>query len=161
MPPHPVPELESDLVSSRVIGAPRETVFQAFLDPEVLARWWGPAGFTNTFHEFDPRPGGLWRFVMRGPDGSEYSLAKEFVEVAAPERIVLRQVDAVHGFVMSMHFDREGSGTRLTWRMRFDSAEEADKVRTFVLAANEQNFDRLEAELGGQAPDLRRPNPPV
>ena len=144
----PSPELESDLLSSRLLSAPRKAVFAAFLDPEVLARWWGPAGFTNQFHEFDPRPGGRWRFVMRGPDGSEYALAKEFVEVAAPERIVLRQVDAVHGFVMTMLFAEEGSGTRLTWRMRFDSQEEAEKVRVFVLAANEQNFDRLEAELG-------------
>lgn len=144
----PSPELESDLLSSRLLSAPRKAVFAAFLDPEVLARWWGPAGFTNQFHEFDPRPGGRWRFVMRGPDGSEYALAKEFVEVAAPERIVLRQVDAVHGFVMTMLFAEEGSGTRLTWRMRFDSQEEAEKVGVFVLAANEQNFDRLEAELG-------------
>ena len=145
---HAIPQVESDLVSSRVFAAPREAVFGAFLDPDALARWWGPAGFTNTFHEFDTRPGGRWRFVMRGPDGSEYPLTKEFVEVAAPERIVLRQVDAVHGFVMTMLFALEGSGTRLTWRMRFDSSEEAEKVRTFVLAANEQNFDRLEAELG-------------
>ncbi|HEX8432183.1 MAG TPA: SRPBCC domain-containing protein, partial [Longimicrobium sp.] len=117
------PEPGSAILSSRLIGVPRATVFQAFLDPDVLARWWGPKGFTNTFEEFDPRPGGTWRFVMHGPDGNEYALTKKFVEVAAPERISLRHLDPVHGFLMEMLFAEEGSGTRLTWRMHFDSAE--------------------------------------
>ena len=57
------------IVTSRVINAPRHLVFRAWTDPVSPARWWGPKGFTNTFHEFDLRPGGVWRFVMHGPDG--------------------------------------------------------------------------------------------
>ncbi len=58
-----------EIVSTRLVGAARELVFKAFTDPDHLAHWWGPNGFTNTFHEFDLRPGGTWRFVMHGPAG--------------------------------------------------------------------------------------------
>ena len=63
---------DREIVSTRVLDAPRELVFRAFSDPDLLARWWGPEGFTNTFHEFDLRPDGAWRFVMHGPDGTDY-----------------------------------------------------------------------------------------
>jgi uncharacterized protein YndB with AHSA1/START domain len=142
---------DREVVSARVFNAPRDVVFRAFTDPSVLARWWGPAGFTNTFHRFDPRPGGAWRFVMHGPDGTNYSIAKEFVEVVAPERIVVDHLQALHRFRMTMTFTDEAGQTRLTWRMVFESAEEAGKVRLLVAAANEQNFDRLEARLAAMA----------
>ena len=53
---------DRELVTSRVIAAPRSRVYAAFADPAQLARWWGPAGFTNSFETFDLRPGGSWRF---------------------------------------------------------------------------------------------------
>jgi uncharacterized protein YndB with AHSA1/START domain len=137
----------SEIVSARVFDAPREVVFRAFSDPLHLTRWWGPVGFENTFHEFAFRPGGAWRFVMHGPDGAEYQMTKEFVEVAPPTRIVLRHEQATHGFRMTMTFVDESDKTRLTWRMRFDSKEEAERVRSAVTEANEQNFDRLAAHL--------------
>ena len=142
---------DREIVSRRVFDAPRELVFRAFSDPSVLARWWGPAGFANTFQEFDLRPGGAWRLVMRGPDGAEYQLEKHFVEVTAPERIVFDHVQPMHHFRMTMTFAEDSGKTRLTWQMAFDSAEEAETVREFIAAANEQNFDRLEAELAGMA----------
>lgn len=80
---------EGEIVSARVFHAPRAAVFGAFADPDRLARWWGPKGFANTFQVFDFRPGGTWRFVMHAPDGTDYPLTKEFVEVADGERIVL------------------------------------------------------------------------
>ena len=136
-----------DIVSTRVLEAPRERVFRAFGDPEELARWWGPKGFNNDFAEFDLRPGGVWRFVMRGPNGEEYRLVKQFVEVTPPERVVLRQEDAVHGFTMTQILLDLGARTALVWRMRFDSAQEAERVRAFIETANEENLDRLEAHL--------------
>jgi uncharacterized protein YndB with AHSA1/START domain len=138
---------DGEIISERVFDAPRPTVFGAFADPDRLSRWWGPKGFANTFHEFDLRPGGTWRFVMRGPDGTEYPLTKEFVEVVPGERIVLRQLGGLHQFRMAMSFAAEGGGTRVVWRMRFDSPEEGARVRSFVAAANEENFDRLQAFL--------------
>lgn len=66
------PAAENELVTSRVIDAPGERVFVAFADGARLARWWGPKGFTNTFAEFEFRPGGAWNFVQHGPDGGNY-----------------------------------------------------------------------------------------
>lgn len=142
MPPDP-----SEILSERLIPAPREQVFDAFRDPTRLARWWGPAGFTNTFHEFDLRPGGAWRFTMHAPDGTAHPNAKTFIEVMPPERVVFRHVQVQHGFTMTMLFAEAAQQTRLTWRMRFESVEEAERVRAFVVQANEQNLDRLEAHL--------------
>ena len=138
---------DGEIVSTRVFDAPREVVFRAFTDAALLARWWGPKGFTNTFHEFDPRPGGPWRFVMHGPDGTDYPMTKEFVEVVPPELIVLQHIQAMHMFRMVMAFAVETGGTRVTWRTRFESAEEAEKVRGFWAVANEENFDRLQSLL--------------
>ena len=57
---------------SRLFDAPRSLVFEAWTDPKHLAHWWGPNGFSLTTHSFDFRAGGVWRFVMHGPDGRDY-----------------------------------------------------------------------------------------
>lgn len=139
--------LNPEIVTSRILNASPDEVFAAFRDPARLARWWGPAGFTNEFHQFDFRPGGRWHFVMIGPDQSRYALEKEFLEVIVPERIVYRNLQAGHQFRMTMTFEELAGRTELTWRMLFESNDEFLRVRDFVSQANEQNFDRLEAHL--------------
>jgi uncharacterized protein YndB with AHSA1/START domain len=109
--------------------------------------WWGPKGFTNTFREFDLRSGGAWRFVMHGPDGVEYEIAKDFAEVVKPERIVLQHRGPMHRFRMTMTFAEQSRHTKLTWSMLFESGAEATKVKDFITEANEENFDRLQAYL--------------
>jgi len=135
-----------EIVSTRVFDAPRGLVFEAWIDPDQLARWWGPKGFTNTFHEFDPKPGGAWRFVMHGPDGGSYENESVFVEVVKPERIVFRHVSAPQFQVTATFTDHAGK-TRLTWRMLFETVAECEKVKRFAVEANEQNLDRLEEHL--------------
>ena len=132
-----------EIVSTRVFDAPQERVFKAFSDPNHLAQWWGPKGFTNTIHEFDLRPGGHWRLVMHGPDGNNYQNESVFVEVVRPERVVFKHLEPVHSFQMTLIFEQQGEKTKLIWRMIFDSPDEDTKVRDIILAANEQNFDRL------------------
>src|SRR5947207_1650819 len=61
---------DRELVTTRVLDAPRERVFTAFSEAQHLMQWWGPDGFTNTFHEFDLRAGGPWRYTMHGPNGA-------------------------------------------------------------------------------------------
>lgn len=144
-----------EVVSTRVFPVTRERLFAAFSDPQQLSHWWGPKGFTNTFEEFDLRPGGIWRFTMHSPAGAEYHNVSHFIEVAEPERIVLQHERPVHDFVMTMLFTEEEGGTRLTWRMKFDT-EEGEEMRAFLTAANEENFDRLAAVLashGHHTPD--------
>src|SRR5450631_188479 len=79
---------DREIVITRVFDAPRELVFKAWTDPKHLVHWWGPNGFTNTFHEVDIRPGGVWRFTMHGPDGVDYPNRIVFEEIVKPERIV-------------------------------------------------------------------------
>jgi uncharacterized protein YndB with AHSA1/START domain len=81
-------DLDSDprsIVGMREFDAPRDLVFAAWTDPEHLAQWWGPNGFTTTTMSFDLRPGGIWRFVMHGPDGRDYQNRITFEEVVPPE----------------------------------------------------------------------------
>ena len=143
------------IVTSRVLPAARERVWAAFSDPVALAGWWGPADFTNTFHEFDFRPGGVWRFTMHGPDGAAYAMDKVFAEIVAPERIVLRHLQQGHDFTLTITIAAEGDHTRITWHMLFADPAEAEKLRSFLLVANEQNLDRLEVHLSGKPPSVR------
>lgn len=138
---------EREIVSARTFAAPRERVFDAFADPSRLARWWGPKGFTNTIHELAFRPGGTWRCTLHGPDGVDYPSESVFVEIARPARIVFRHVSSGHPYELEITLDEEGGGTRVTWRMRHATAAECARVRPFVVEGNEQNFDRLAAEL--------------
>jgi uncharacterized protein YndB with AHSA1/START domain len=82
---------DREIVTARLIDAPRERVFEAFADPDRLTRWWGPKA-SPTFREFDLRPGGYWRFVLHGPNGADYQNESVFVEIVKPERIVLDHV---------------------------------------------------------------------
>jgi uncharacterized protein YndB with AHSA1/START domain len=136
------------VVTTRLIDAPRELVFRIYAEPQRLAQCWGPKGFTNTFHEYDFRPGGHWRFIMHGPDGTDYPNHSIFDEIVQPERIVFRHVDDPrHSFRMTVLLEARGAKTQLTWHQCFDTVEHYEHVRSFVLPANEQNFDRIEAEI--------------
>jgi uncharacterized protein YndB with AHSA1/START domain len=143
------------IVCSRVFPQPRDKVFLAFSDPVALASWWGPKGFTNTFQQFEFRPGGAWRFTMHGPDGAAYEMDHWFTEIVAPERIVVRHVQSGHDFTLTMTFAENSGGTLLTWHMIFDDPAEAGRVRAFIIPANEQNFDRLASHLSGTHPVVR------
>lgn len=139
---------EREIVSSRIIDAPREKVFEAFRNPDILARWWGPEGFTNSFQTFDLQPGGTWEFVMHGPDGTHYPNKSAFVEITAPERVVFDHV-VPPIFRMTVTFEKaeQADKTRFGFRMLFESAEVCKQLKGLCVPANEQNFDRLEAVL--------------
>lgn len=120
------------IVAVREFDAPRELVWQAWTDPKHLAQWWGPNGFTTTTSSYDARPGGVWRFVMHGPDGRDYQNRITFEEVVKPERIVYRHgggadVEPVQ-FKTTVTFEDIGGKTRLTMHMLFPSAAERDRV---------------------------------
>jgi uncharacterized protein YndB with AHSA1/START domain len=138
---------DREFFHSRLIDAPPERVFRAFSDPAHLARWWGPSGFSSTFDEFDLRPGGSWRFVMHGPDGKDYPNENVFLEVATPQRIVLEHLSQHHHFVMTISFTAQAGKTLVGWRQVFDTAAERERVAGVVAQANEQNLDRLAAEM--------------
>jgi uncharacterized protein YndB with AHSA1/START domain len=138
---------ERELVTSRLLAFPRERVFAAWIAGDRLARWWGPAGFTNVSEVFEPRAGGAWRFVMHGPDGARFPNESRFLELDPGGRIVVRHVSPP-AFDLVVTLADEAGGTRLRWCQRFESAALADKMKDLAGPANEQNLDRLEAELG-------------
>jgi uncharacterized protein YndB with AHSA1/START domain len=120
------------IIGTRIFDAPRELVFAAFTDPKHLAQWWGPDGFTTTTSKFEFRPGGVWRFVMHGPDGRDYQNRITFLEVIEPERLVFKHgggedVEPVNHTTFVTFADL-GRRTRLEMRMLFVSAE----ARRFV-----------------------------
>jgi uncharacterized protein YndB with AHSA1/START domain len=129
-------DLETDprsIIGIREFDAPRELVFSVWTSPEHLAQWWGPNGFTTTTSRFDLRPGGVWRFVMHGPDGRDYQNRITFDEIVPPERIVYRHdggedVEPVVFRQTVLLEDLGGGHTRITWRGDFSSAAERDRV---------------------------------
>ena len=137
---------DREIATSRLIRHPPDRVYAAFSDPVRLARWWGPKGFRNSFQTFDLRAGGVWRFVMHGPDGTDYPNESVFIEVVTNRQVVLRHVSGPH-FEMFLSFADEGGHTRLSWRQVFNTPEECARVKKIAVEANEQNLDRLEAEL--------------
>ena len=128
-------DLESDvksIVGTRVFDAPRELVWSAWTDPRHLSQWWGPDGFTTTTSAFDFRPGGVWRFVMHGPDGRDYENRVTFDEIVKPERIAYHHgggddVEPVQ-FRTTVTFEDVDGKTKLTMRGVFPSAEERARV---------------------------------
>ena len=143
-------EGDRDIVSERTFDVPRARLYRAWMNPDEVARWWGPAGFTNTFHEFDPRPNGHWRFVMHGPNGGNYDNHSVFREVVENERIVFDHESPPRFHVVVTFHDVEGepSRSRLLWRGTFPSAADLDKVKGFAVQGNRENLDRLHALLG-------------
>lgn len=138
-------ELRAD-IRERVIPAPVSAVFQAFSNPDILARWWGPEGFTSSFKEFDFKQGGHWRFTMHGPDGKDYWNESVFAEIVEDSRVIIEH-GAGHHFFLTITFAQEGENTRVGWKQVFDTEEHYKKIAAFVANANEQNLDRLTAEV--------------
>lgn len=120
------------IVTTRVFEAPPALVFDAFTDPGHLARWWGPKGFTTTTQSFDFREGGVWRFVMHGPDGRDYPNRITFDEIARPTRLVYSHggeggYEAIQ-FQNVITFEDLGGRTRLTMSALFPSAALRERV---------------------------------
>lgn len=132
--------------TSRDIAAPAEQVFAAIGTPERLARWWGPAGFRNTFTLCEIRTGGRWSFVMHGPDGSNYPNDSVFADVEAPNRVVVQHLSEPK-FRLTITLAPSAAGTLVSWSQAFENPEVARRVEHIVVPANEQNLDRLTAEV--------------
>lgn len=131
------------IVTIRTLNAPREIVFSAWTNPELLKTWWGPKDFTNTFHEFDLKQGGKWKLTMHGPNGGNYENESVFVEIKEPERIVLHHVSNPQ-FLLTASFEEEGNNkTKLVFEQQFNTVEDYNKIKTYAVDANEENMDRL------------------
>ena len=129
-----------------MIPHPPERVFEAFARPETLARWWGPNGFTNVFEAFEFRPGGRWKYVMHGPEGTHHPNESVFRELDPPARVVIQHVSKPR-YVLTVTLAADAKGTAVVWDQEFEDAAVAARIRHIVEPANEQNLDRLTAVL--------------
>ena len=124
---------DREIVGTRILNAPRDLVFSMFSTSAHLAKWWGPFGFRTTTYEFDFKPGGTWRFVMHGPDGTDYKNHIVFLEIARPDRIVYKVTpeneSGFADFHVTITLAEEGQRTKLVWRMVFMSPEERGSNR--------------------------------
>lgn len=154
--PFPLPAaLDRELILTRLIDAPRERVWHAWT--AQLARWWGPHGMSTTVCEMDLRPGGLFRTVMRAPDGREYPTQGVFLEVVAPARIVFTDAfsagwvpDPDPFFTAVTTFDDVGTRTRYTARaLHWTVANREKHARMGFHQGWGESLDRLEALLAG------------
>ena len=140
---------DRELLITRTLNAPAELVWEAFTNPEHVANWWGPNGFTNTIYTMDLRPGGLWELVMHGPDGTDYKNKSIYKEIVVNKRIVFNHFNP--DFTTTIEFEEQGEQTHLRWHMLFDSAEEfIQVVKTFKADEGlKQNIEKLIVYLKG------------
>ena len=143
----------NELIAERWFDAPRDLVWAAMTDPERIPHWWGRHGDVTTVVEHDPRVGGTWRYVSRGPDGIEHPFKGEFLEIDPPRRAVQTFCYDVDGFrdfvsVTTLELTEEGGRTRLLDRNRFATAEHlAGAVASGMEKGQAETYERLEAEL--------------
>jgi len=142
-----------DLVFERTFDAPREQVWKALTDPELIPRWWGPHGTTTTVEEMDVRPGGRWRFVSRGPDREDVAFYGEFLEIDPPKRYrwtFLFDVDGAgpQGGPETHTLEDLGGRTKVTSVGHLGSPEVIDAaLATGMVRGAIETWDRLEALL--------------
>jgi uncharacterized protein YndB with AHSA1/START domain len=135
------------IVSTRTVNATIDNVFRAWTDPEHLKNWWGPKGFTNTFKEYDLRPGGKWSFIMHGPDKGNYVNECVFIKIDRPNLIAWNRLSNPIFQVVALFDSESYNKTKVTFKMIFSSAKECETIRKFAPEKNEENFDRLETEI--------------
>ncbi len=137
----------------RVFDAPRERVFAAYTDPELIPQWWGPRGTTTTVEEMDATTGGSWRFASQNPDGSKIVFRGIYREVTPPERIVQTfEWDGMPGYVSvdTATFEDLGEKTKIVSDTIFHTAEERDgMLESGMEKGMNETFDRLDELLAG------------
>lgn len=137
---------------TRDFNAPRSLVFQAWTSLEHVSRWFGPDGFSTTTESMDVRVGGAWRYVMHGPDGTDYNNHIAYREIDPPARLAYRHgahENDPDGFDVTLDFEDLGGRTRLRMTMEFASAEARQHVvdRAGAIDGARQTMARLEAYL--------------
>jgi uncharacterized protein YndB with AHSA1/START domain len=139
-----------EIVIARVIGAPRELVFEAFTRVRHLSRWWGPEGFTTTTRSFEFRVGGDWDFVMHGPDRTDYQEWITWTEIVPPERIAMlhgESRDDPNAFESVLTFEPADEQTRIVMRAVFRTKELRDEAveKYHAIEGGEQTLRNLAA----------------
>ena len=149
-----VPSQRPEVVMTREFDAPRELVFRAYIDPDLIPRWWGPRYLTTTVDRMDVRAGGSWRFVQRAPDGAIHGFHGVYHLVQPPERIVQTfeyEGEPGHVLLETVTFEDLGGRTRITTQTVFQSLRDRDgMVASGMESGVVESMDRLEQLLAMQ-----------
>lgn len=145
---------------TRLYDAPVSAVWDAWTDPDQVAQWWGPRGFTLTTHSKDLRPGGRWVYTMHGPDGTDYPNDTLYHEVEHHARLVYdhgASGDRPPLFRVTVTFKEVRGKTRMDMRMALPSAAALAEARVIIKkAGGESTWDRLAEHLAHQATGEQR-----
>jgi len=138
----------NELKITRIYDAPVKIVWEAWTDPEQVAKWWGPRGFTLTTHSKDLRVGGTWRYTMHGPDGTDWPNVTVYHEVEKYSRLVYDHggnEDQPPLFRVTVNFtEYQGNKTRMDMTMTLPTPEAAEQTRKFIKqAGGDSTWDRL------------------
>jgi uncharacterized protein YndB with AHSA1/START domain len=142
-----------DLVFERTFDAPREQVWKAFTDPDLIPRWWGPHGTATTVVEMDVRPGGTWRYISRGADRDDVTFYGEYLEIEPPKGFTwtfMFDVEGVgpQGGPETFTFEDVGGKTKVTSVAHIGSIEALEgALATGMVRGAIETWDRLEALL--------------
>jgi len=141
------------LVTTKEVATTPEKIWDAWTDPEKVAKWWGPKGFTSTVEELDVWDGGKFRVIMHGPDGVDYPNIYVFDKVNRPSQLIYTNQGSeqfrLAPFQSVLDVERMGNKTKLTLKMRFASEVEKEKhVKQFHA---ENGSKELLARLADQA----------
>jgi uncharacterized protein YndB with AHSA1/START domain len=147
---------ERELIITRVFDAPPGLVFKAWTEPERLARWSGPRGFTTVSSTMDLRPGGAYRACIRSPEGADHCMRGVYREIVEPERLVFtfawEEADGTPGreMLVTVSFAEHEGKTRMTFHQAlFESVADRDGHRD----GWSSSFDMLAEYLADLATD--------
>jgi uncharacterized protein YndB with AHSA1/START domain len=142
---------EREMVAEREFDASRARVFEAFHDPTLLPRWWGPAELKTSVEHYDVRPGGKWRIVQRAPDGTIHAFRGEFREVEPPSRVVSTfEYEGAPGQILEQvaSFETRGNRTWVQIKVKFPSAAtRRGMVEAGMESGMREGWARLDAIL--------------
>ncbi len=152
------PILDREMRITRLVNGSRERVWAAWTNPEQLIQWWGPDGFTNTFHEIDVKEGGIWRFTMHGPDGVDYPNVVVYKELIEHEKMVFDHgafENDPNGFETTVTFEEQDGKTLVTLRALFATVAQRNETveRAGAIEGGKQTLARLEEFITKQVND--------
>lgn len=142
---------KQEVVMTREFNAPRELLFKAFTDPDLVPKWWGPYSVNTVVDQMEVRIGGIWRYIQRDEDGNEYAFRGVYHDIAAPERLVYTfEFEGMPGHVVleTVTLTEQNGKTIMTDTSLFQSVDARDgMIESGMEQGSSESWERLEALL--------------
>jgi uncharacterized protein YndB with AHSA1/START domain len=139
---------KKEITVTRNFSFPRRKLFSTYMDRKSIPKWWGPKDFKTMVKKMDPRPGGIWRFIQRGPDGKEYAFTGVYHEIKPPKKIVMTfEFEGFRGHKVheTVTFFENKGRTRMVVTDLFDDLKDLNgMLESGMEEGINESFDRLE-----------------